>query len=393
MPNPTHRTATTQISIPAPAGTDVRVRQTRHAFLFGCAEFSTLPYVSGEMPPDEAALAQRRYGHMAELFNQVTLPFYWGRYEPEHGKPDRTRMQKAAQWLAAKGMRLKGHPLCWHTVCAPWLLEFSNAKILQTQLDRINRDVTEFAGLIDDWDVINEAVVMPIFDKYDNAMTRVCKERGRIRLIKDVFAAARDANPSATLLINDFDMSEAYDILVEGVLEAGVKIDAIGLQSHMHQGCWTPEKMADVLERFSRFGLPLHFTEVSLVSGDIMPAHIVDLNDHQVTDWPSTPEGEARQAREVGWFYDTLYHHPLVQAITYWSFKDGLWLNAPSGLVDRESNPKPAYQALHDRIKGDWWTPESTQTVAPDGTITVTGTKGEYIAAAGNGQEINFTIE
>ena len=29
-----------------------------------------------------------------------------------------------------------------------------------------------------------------------------------------------------------------------------------------------------------------------------MPPEIVDLNDYQVTDWPTTPEGEERQARE-----------------------------------------------------------------------------------------------
>ena len=29
-----------------------------------------------------------------------------------------------------------------------------------------------------------------------------------------------------------------------------------------------------------------------------MPPEIVDLNDYQVESWPSTPEGEARQADE-----------------------------------------------------------------------------------------------
>ena len=58
-------------------------------------------------------------------------------------------------------------------------------------------------------------------------------------------------NPSATLLINDFDVSPAYDILVEGCLEAGIKIDAIGIQSHMHQGYWGVEKTLKVLEQFS----------------------------------------------------------------------------------------------------------------------------------------------
>lgn len=87
-------------------------------------------------------------------------------------------------------------------------------------------------------DVINEVVIMPIFNKYDNGLTRVCKELGRINLIKTVFEAARSTNPKATLILNDFDISPAYDILIEGCLEAGIEIDIIGIQSHMHQGYW-----------------------------------------------------------------------------------------------------------------------------------------------------------
>ena len=89
-------------------------------------------------------------------------------------------------------------------------------------------------------------------------------------------------NPTATLLLNDFDMSTAYECLIEGVLEAGIQVDAIGLQSHMHQGYWGEEKTLAILDRFARFGLPLHLTETTLLSGDLMPAHIEDLNDYQV---------------------------------------------------------------------------------------------------------------
>ena len=38
------------------------------------------------------------------------------------------------------------------------------------------------------------------------------------------------------------------------------------IQSHMHQGYWGVDKTLEILERFS--GLtPIHFTEVTLVSG------------------------------------------------------------------------------------------------------------------------------
>jgi len=386
-----HRRGAKTVKVASEGGKPVTVRQERHRFLFGCAEFSTVAYASKEMEPAAAAAAEKRFAYMADIFNSVTLPFYWGNYEPEQGKPDRQRLESAALWLKERGMTLKGHPLCWHTVCAPWLLSMSNDEIFETQIARIRRDVGAFKGLIDMWDVINEAVIMPLFDSYDNAMTRLCRARGRIKLIRDLFSEARGANSAATLLINDFETSESYDILVEGLLESGIRIDAIGIQSHMHQGYWGVEKTEEILERFSRFGLPLHFTEVSLVSGAIMPPEIVDLNDYQVESWPSSPEGEERQARETAMFYDSLFAHPLVQSITWWSFMDGLWLNAPSGLLDKNSEPKPAYRELLKRIKGDWWSGEQQLVTGASGEIAVSGFQGDYVAECA-GQETRFSI-
>jgi GH35 family endo-1,4-beta-xylanase len=232
---------------------------------------------------------------------------------------------------------------------------------------------------------------MPLFNRYDNAMTRLCKEKGRIKLIRELFTEARAANKNATLLINDFETSEAYDILVEGLLESGVEIDVIGIQSHMHQGYWGIEKTEEILERFSRFNLPLHFTETTLISGEIMPRHIVDLNDWQVDVWPSTPEGEARQAQETITHYEKLFAHPLVESITWWSFTDGLWLKAPSGLLDKNSDPKPVYNALHKKIKGEWWMNETEFVSDENGNVVVEGYKGDYVAVC-QGREVEFTV-
>ena len=198
--------------------------------------------------------------HFLQLFNQATLPFYWGRFEPQRGQPDTQRILNTARWYQAQGCVTKGHPLCWHTLTADWLLSLTNREILQAQIARIQRDVADFAGVIDMWDVVNEAVIMPIFDRYDNGITRICKELGRIELIRTMFETARATNPKAILLLNDFDVSPAYDILVEGCLEAGIPIDVIGIQSHMHQGYWGVEKTQFVLEQFARFKQadPLH---------------------------------------------------------------------------------------------------------------------------------------
>lgn len=359
---------------------EVTIEQKKHGFLFGCAEFSSIQYANNEYNVSKRAIYEERFRKFSELFNYVTLPFYWGRFEPEKGKPDTQRLKKAAQWLTSKGLSLKGHPLCWHTVTAPWLMDMSNSDILAAQLDRINRDVTDFTGLIDIWDVINEVVIMPIFNKYDNGITRICKELGRIRTVREMFSAAKKANPGATLLINDFETSESYDILVEGLLEAGIPIDAIGIQSHMHQGYWGVEKTQEVMERFSRFKLPLHFTENTLVSGRIMPPEIVDLNDYQVDEWPSTPEGEERQASEVVLHFRTLFEHPSIESITWWDFQDGGWLNAPAGLIRKDGTAKLAYDELLKLVRDEWWTKPLHMITDETGSVNISGFLGEYEA-------------
>ena len=383
-----HRKAEARLQILNPDGTAaanqaVRIDQISHQFLFGCGAFDAVELMRTQ---DEAkkTILQSRLNKWLNLFNYGTLPFYWGHYEPVEGQTAYTETMAAAKWLHDRGVQLKGHPLCWHTVCADWLMQYSNEEIMRRQLERIRREVTAYREVIGLWDVINEVVIMPVFDKYDNAVTRICKEKGRTSLVKEVFTAAKESNPDAVLLINDFNTSVSYEMLLEELLEAGVTVDAIGIQSHQHQGYWGKEKLEDVLERFSRFGIPLHFTENTLISGELMPAYIEDLNDWQVDSWPSTPEGEERQAREITELYSILFAHPLVEAITTWDFIDGGWLKAPSGLTREDDSLKPSYTALEKLIHETWET-HVTQLTDEEGFIVFSGFKGGYTIQAEDG--------
>lgn len=185
-------------------------------------------------------------------------------------------------------------------------------------------------------------------------------------------------NPDATLLLNDFNTSVAYDILIESALAAGAPIDVIGIQSHQHQGYWGTEKLHAVLDRYSHFNMPIHFTENTLVSGELIPAHIEDLNDHQVDEWPSTPELEERQMNEWEEMYRILFEHPLVEAITGWDFADGMWLKAPSGFIHADNTVKPVYNRLKQLIHEEWWTDEEVCT-DENGFVRLEGFKGDYV--------------
>ena len=387
-----HRKSSARIQFVNAAGapiadSDISVNLTNHEFLFGCGAFDFLPVTMPEedikkfaikkLPPMNIDLFKDRTDKWLDLFNYGTIPFYWGGFEPKEGEPQTKSRMNAAVYMKEHGATVKGHPLCWHTACADWLMEYDNPTILSKQLDRINREVSEFKGVVDIWDVINEVVIMQVYDRYDNAITRICKDLGRVRLVKEVFEAAKAANPDATLLINDFNLSESYRILIDGCLNAGVPISAIGIQTHQHQGYMGREKLEDILERFSFFGLPIHFTENTLVSGKIMPPDIVDLNDYQVGEWPSTPEGEERQRAEWKEMYEILFAHPLVEAVTGWDFADGAWLNAPSGLVRKDGSVKPAYNQLKQLVKEEWTTKGTIHTDS-QGYAVLEGFRGTY---------------
>ena len=159
----------------------------------------------------------------------------------------------------------------------------------------------------------------------------------------------------------------------------------------MHQGYWGKEKTLSVLERFECFNLPIYFTETTIVSGHLMPPEIVDLNDYQVADWPTIPEGEERQAQEVIMHYKTLFSHPYVEGITWWDLSDGGWLNAPAGLLRKDHSRKPAYNELLKLVKGEWWLPPTQFITDTNGQFTFAGFLGEYEVSISN-QKTNFSL-
>ncbi|RMB61904.1 endo-1,4-beta-xylanase [Tessaracoccus antarcticus] len=404
MPDISHRFSEARVALVDTAGEPLRnaavtVQQTRQAFGFGNIGFDFVDWLGGpppagapsawETPHESASRAEALAADYLNLFNTVTLPFYWRGFEPVRGHTDTARLRRTAEWFTDRGVTVKGHPLVWHTLAPPWLLDVAEDEVEAVIRGRIRREVTEFAGVIDLWDAINEVVILPVFTAEDNAVTRLAQRKGRVKMVAMAFEEAHAANPRARLVLNDFDLSADYEHLIEECLDAGIQIDAVGLQTHMHQGYRGEEQVWQLLERFSRFGLPLQLTETTLVSGDLMPPEIVDLNDHVVDSWPSTPEGEARQADEIVRHYRTVVSHPAVESLTYWGITDrGAWLGAPCGLVRVDGTRKPAYDALHELLRGEWWYPETHLETDGAGAVTIHGFAGSYrISTAGGSIE------
>ena len=342
---------------------EITVQQTKHEFLFGCNIF-----MLGQYKDDERNETYEKL--FSSLLNYGTLPFYWGSFEREPGKPHYERLDWMAKRCGELGIKTKGHPLVWHEGVPAWAP--GDMTVLEDRLRaRVTDIVQHYRGLTDIWDVINEATVS---DRVDNPVGKWVKKYRDDVCVGLTLDWSHEANPDALLLVNDFNISPAYEKQLERLRMAQKPFGAIGIQSHMHSGPWPLSRAWEVCETYKRFGVPLHFTELTVLSGRLK----TDSDWHRRrTDWPSTEEGENSQLEYVQNLYRLLFSHPSVEAITWWDFPDGCWQGAPAGLVRADLTPKPIYERLLEMIKGEWWTQNRGNTNS-EGEYKFRGFRGEY---------------
>jgi GH35 family endo-1,4-beta-xylanase len=321
----------------------VTVEQLRHDFRFG-SNFFMFDHCGS---PDREAQYRDRF---TALLNYCTLGFYWAGFEPERGKPNYGYIDQVAEWTRAHGITCKGHPLVWdHPAGSPAWLPDLPEQIEPLSHARVHDIVSRYRGRIDIWDVVNEPTHL---DKRVNKskVATWADTLGPVPYVAQHLKIARRANPNALLLVNDYRTEPAYyDILQDLRADGRFLFDVVGLQSHMHNSVWSLQRVWTTCDRFAKLGLPLHFTEMTIVSGP---------RKGPGENWaPTTAEGEAEQARHAANIYTALFAHPAVQAITWWDFTDlSAWQGAAAGWLRQDMSPKPVYQQLHSLIKGEWWT-------------------------------------
>ncbi len=350
-------------------GAAVKVEFQGHEFLFGCNIFKWNRCAT----PEENEAYQERF---AEVFNFATLGFYWWTFEPEQGKRKHADVDRVLAWCEDNGIRAKGHPLAWNFSDPAWAKNIAEDDLYRWQLEYARQCPERYRDKIETWDVINEVVQWDRSECLRQApkLTALMKERGSIEYAKACFHEARKGNPGATLLINDYMTGPEYASLVEKLTDENGKplYDAIGLQSHMHSGTWNNGHIWDVCERFAKFKAPVHFTELTLLSGEGK----FDWNNRKGME--TTSEGERKQAEEVVRIYTMLFSHPSVEAITWWDLSDqGAWMNAPAGLLRKDMTPKPAFEALKKLVTEDWTTNETLQT-DEKGEVKLRAFRGDY---------------
>ena len=332
-------------------GAKVQVAQLRHDFLFGsnCFMFGRC---------GKPALEEQYRQRFTALLNYCTLGFYWANYERERGKPHYDYTDQVTAWTREHGITCKGHPLVWdHPAGSPAWLPNDSKEIERLSTTRVREIISRYQGRIDIWDVVNEATHLA--DKLNKTkMAEWAAALDAAPYVAEHLKVARASNPQATLLVNDYRIEPAYYKILDSLRDSGkLLFDTVGIQSHMHDGVWPLGKVWDTCDTYSKLGLPLHFTESTILSGP---------RKGPGENWGvTTAEGEARQAEQTAKLYTALFAHPVVHAITWWDFADlGAWQGAAAGWLRRDMSPKPVYERLTSLIKGEWWTKTEATTNA-----------------------------
>ena len=124
---------------------------------------------------------------------------------------------------------------------------------------------------------------------------------------------------------------------------------------------------------------------------DVLPDFIGYLLIYRGLFHASFLSDNLRQARDLITMIDILFDHPQVEAFTNWDFTDGAWLGAPAGLVRKDGSRKPSFEALKQRVRGDWHTSLDLMT-DENGCIKVEGFRGLYTLVC-DGMETTFALK
>jgi endo-1,4-beta-xylanase len=221
--------------------------------------------------PDPFTFDKKYRKILGQQFNSVSAENQM-KWEFIHPERDRYRFAEAdaiVEFAQRNRQAVRGHTLLWHSQNPEWLEEgdFTPEELRAILREHIETVVGRYAGRVQQWDVANE-----IFD--DQAQLRTeeniwIRELG-IGIVADAFRWAHEADPQATLFLNDYNVegrnakSDAYYALVQELLAQQVPVHGFGVQGHLSTRYGFPGDLEQNLRRFADLGLETAITEIDV---------------------------------------------------------------------------------------------------------------------------------
>jgi endo-1,4-beta-xylanase len=222
--------------------------------------------------------SERHTTLLTKHFNSITPENAMkpGPLQPEEGEFNWDTADRMVEFAKENGIAIHGHTLVWHQQAAEWMFEDEEGNplepteenkelVLQRMEDHIRAVVDRYKDDIIVWDVVNEV----IDESEADCMRRSSwyELTGKDYIVR-AFEIAREVDPDAVLLINDYsttnpDKRACIYNLVEELQGMGVPVDGIGMQMHINIQYPTAAAVEDTIKKFAELG-EVHITELDM---------------------------------------------------------------------------------------------------------------------------------
>lgn len=186
---------------------------------------------------------------------------------PEEGRFDFEKADALVHFGEKYDMNIIGHCLIWHSQCPEWFCvddkgKNVSAEVLKRRMkEHITTVVSRYKGKIKGWDVVNEAIL----DDGSYRQSSFYQILGE-EFIPLAFKYAHEADPNVELYLNDYNMHEAgkrsaYVKIINNLKTKGLRIDAIGMQSHIGMDYPDLDEFEKSMVAYAGTGIKVMITE------------------------------------------------------------------------------------------------------------------------------------
>jgi endo-1,4-beta-xylanase len=295
-----------------------------------------------------------------QQFNSLTPEnaMKMGPIHPQEGRYYWKDADSIVAFAQRHGLKVRGHNLCWHEQTPGWLFKdrqgnlVDKATLLKRLKDHITTVAGRYKGKVYAWDVVNEAI--------DDDSTAFLRNSPWYRICGDEFIArafeyAHEADPQAILFYNDYNTTrpekrERIYRLLKQLLDAGVPVQAVGMQGHWSIYEPSEKDLRAAIERFASLGLKIQITELDV---SIYPWEKNPRPRRPSDNDVFTAELQQKQADQYSMLFRVFGDYKnMITGITFWNISDRhTWLdnypvpgrkNYPL-LFDEHLKPKGVY--------------------------------------------------
>jgi endo-1,4-beta-xylanase len=312
----------------------------------------------------ELNLVRKEFGAVTAA-NCMKMP----QTQPAEGVFNFSMADRLVDFAVSNHIKVCGHCLLWakDERTPEWMFRegdkaIERERLLQRLHDHINKVAGQYRGNVISWDVVNEAL--------DDGTNYIRASKWMSILGEDfivkAFQFAREADPNAVLVYNDYNIElprkrEKLIRLLRMLQDQHAPIQAVGIQGHYEINSVPYADIEETVSAVQGLGLKVMFTELDL---DVIPRakwwaeggkyhdELAQVNPYTNGCPAGVLQAQAEQYRKLFAIFSR--HRDVIARVSFWDLHDGRsWLNHFPWervnhplLFDRNTRPKPAYEAI-----------------------------------------------